>query len=44
MAKNIGGFLEKLIDYFLNIIANVNFFGHLKSKHYPEVMLQVSLK
>ena len=34
MAKNIGRFLEKLTDDFLNIIANVNFFGHLKSEDY----------
>ena len=34
MAKNIRGFLENLINYFLNIIVNVNFFGDLKFKYY----------
>ena len=48
MAKNIGGFLEKLFEYyFLNIIVNVNFFSDLKfeyySDYYPEILLQVSL-
>ena len=49
MAKNIGGFLEKLFEYyFLNIIVNVNFFSDLKfeyyCEYYPEIVLQVSLK
>ena len=34
MAKNIRDFLEKLTDYFLNIIVNVNFFGGLKFEYY----------
>ena len=34
MAKNIGGFLKNLTDYFLNIIVNVNFFGDSKFKYY----------
>ena len=34
MAKNIRGFLENLIDFFLNIIVNVNFFGDLKLEYY----------
>ena len=47
MAKNIGGFLENLFEYyFLNIIVNVNFFSDLKfeyySEYYPEILLQVS--
>ena len=45
MAKNIRGFLENLTDNFLNIIVNVNFFGDLNiNEHYPEILLQVSLK
>ena len=49
MAKNIRGFLENLFEYyFLNIIVNVNFFSDLKfeyyCEHYPEILLQVSLK
>ena len=47
MAKNIRRFLKDLTDYFLNIMANVNFFGDLKlniTEHYPEILLQVSLK
>ena len=49
MAKNIRGFLEKLFEYyFLNIIADVNFFIDLKfeyyREYYPEILLQVSLK
>ena len=46
MAKNIRGFLENLTDYFLNIIVNVNFFGENLNitEHYPEILLQVSLK
>ena len=40
MAKNTRGFLKNLTDNFLNIIVNVNFF----TEHYPEIMLQVSLK
>ena len=49
MAKNIGGFLENLFEYyFLNIIVNVNFFSDLKfeyyCEYYPEILLQVSLK
>ena len=31
MAKNIRDFLENLIDYFLNIIVNVNFFSDLNT-------------
>ena len=45
MAKN--SFLENLADNFLNIIVNLNFFGDLKFdifEHYPEILLQVSLK
>ena len=34
MAKDIRGPLENLIDYFLNIIVNVNFFGDLKYEHF----------
>ena len=34
MAKNIGGFLESLNDYFLDIIVNVNFLGDLKFEYY----------
>ena len=34
MAKIIGGILENLTDYFLNIIVNVNFFGDLKFEYY----------
>ena len=34
MAKNIKGFLENLIDYFLNIIVNANFFDDLKFEYY----------
>ena len=34
MAKNIRDFLENLIEYFLDIIANVNFFGDLKFEYY----------
>ena len=48
MAKNIGGFLETLFQYyFLNIIVNVNFYSDLKfeywCEYYPEILLQVSL-
>ena len=34
MVKNIRGFLEKLTDYFLNIIVNVHLFGDLKFEYY----------
>ena len=34
MSKNTRGFLENLIDYFLNITVNVNFFGNLKFVYY----------
>ena len=34
MAKNIRGFLENLIENFLNIIVNVSFFGDLKFEYY----------
>ena len=34
MAKNIRVFLENLSNNFLNIIANVNFFGDLKFEYY----------
>ena len=49
MAKNIGGFLQNLFEYyFLNVIVNVNFFSYLKfeyySEYYPAILLQVSLK
>ena len=49
MARNIGGFLENLFEYyFLNIIMNVNFFSNLEfeyyCEYYPEILLQVSLK
>ena len=49
MAKNIRGFLKKLLEsYLLNIIANFNFFSDLKfeyyCEYYPEILLQVSLK
>ena len=49
MAKNIRGFLENLFKYyFLNIIANVNFFNGLEieyyCEYYPEITLQESLK
>ena len=48
MAKNIGGILENLFEYyFLNIIVNFNFFSDLKfeyyCEYYPEILLQVSL-
>ena len=44
MAKKIRGFLENLFEYyFLNIIADVNFFSHLKfeyyCEYYPEILL-----
>ena len=49
MAKNTRGLLKNLFEYyFLNITVNVNFFSHLKieyyCQHYPEILLQVSLK
>ena len=49
MAKNIGGFLENLFEYyFLDIIVNVNAFSDLKFEYYceyvTEILLQVSLK
>ena len=47
ITKNIKGFLENLTDNFLNFVVNLNFFGDLKfdiTKHYPEILLQVSLK
>ena len=49
MAKNIGGFLENLFEYYVfNIIVNVNFFSDLKfeynCEYYPEILVQVSLK
>ena len=49
MAKNITSFLDNLFKcYFLNIIANVNFFSDLKFEYYcyyyTEILLQVSLK
>ena len=49
MAKNIGGFLVDLFEYyFLNIIVNVNFFSDLKfeyyCEYYPKILLQVSFK
>ena len=49
MAKNIRGFLGKLLEYyFLNIIVNVNFFSDLKfeyyCEYYSEILLQVSLR
>ena len=47
MVKNIIGFLENLTDYFLDIIVNVKFFviWNLNiTEHYPEILLQVSLK
>ena len=34
MAKNIRGFLENLIDYFMNTIVSVNFFSDLKCEYY----------
>ena len=34
MAKNIRQFLENLLDNFLNIIVNVNFFGYLKFEYF----------
>ena len=34
MAKNIRGFLENLIDNFLNIVVNGNFFGDFKFGYY----------
>ena len=43
--KKIRGFFENLTDNFLNIIVNVNFFGDLNiNEHYPEILLQASLK
>ena len=42
MAKNIRGFLENLIDYFLNIIVNVNFFGDLNFKYYRALLLNTA--
>ena len=45
MAKKIRGFFENLTDNFLNIIANVNFYGDLNiNEHYPEILIQASLK
>ena len=49
MAKNIGGILENLSEYYyLSIIVNVNFFSDLKfeyyGEYYPEILLQESLK
>ena len=49
MAKNIGGFLENLFEYyFWNTIVNVNVFSDLKFEYYCEyylqIMLQLSLK
>ena len=49
MAKNIGGYLETLFEYFcLYIIVNVNFSSDLKfeyyCEYYPEIPLQVSPK
>ena len=32
--KKIRGFLEKLTDYFLNIVVNINFFGYSKFEYY----------
>ena len=32
--KNIRGFLENLINNFLNVIMNVNFFGDFKFEYY----------
>ena len=34
MVKNIRGFLENLIDNFLNITVNVNFSGDFKFEYY----------
>ena len=34
MAKNIRQFLENLLDNFLNIFVNVNFFGYLKFEYF----------
>ena len=49
MEKIIRDFLENLFQcYFLNIIVNANFFGHLKfeyyCEYYTEILLQVSFK
>ena len=49
MAKNIRGFMENLFEYyFMNTIANINFFSDLKFEYYCEyylgILLQVSLK
>ena len=44
MAKNIGGFLENLFEYyFLNIIVNVNFFSDLKFEYYCEYYFEILL-
>ena len=32
--KNIRGFLENLINNFLNVIMNVNFFGDFRFEYY----------
>ena len=39
MAKNIIGFLENLIDNFLNVNVNFNVFGDLKFEYYWELPL-----
>ena len=49
MAKNIGGFLENLFEYyFFNIIVNVSFFSDFRFEYYCEcyqgILLQESLK
>ena len=45
MAKNIGGFLENLFEYyFLNIIVNVNLFNDLKFKYYCKNYLEILLQ
>ena len=49
MAKIIRGFLENLFEcYFLNFIANVNFFSDSKFEYYcdyyPEILLKISRK
>ena len=44
MAKNIGGFLENLFEYyFLNIIVNVNYFSDWKFEYYCEYYFEILL-
>ena len=45
MANNIRDILKNLFEnYFLNIIANFNFFSDLKYEYYCEYCLEIPLK